>query len=88
MDHFTIKPDLHELSFMKNLISPLTTAEYFAGIGLIRMGLEPCGWEVVFANDISHKKYYKIFSQLKVEQVYMKMTLHSIMALLKDPFVA
>ncbi|MDD4985332.1 MAG: DNA (cytosine-5-)-methyltransferase [Dehalococcoidales bacterium] len=35
----------------------LTVAEYFAGIGLVRMGLEPCGWQVVFANDISEKKH-------------------------------
>lgn len=42
---------------------PLTVAEYFAGIGLVRMGLEPCGWRVIFANDISEKKYemYKAF---------------------------
>ncbi|MEW5719496.1 MAG: DNA (cytosine-5-)-methyltransferase [Chloroflexota bacterium] len=36
---------------------PLTAAEYFAGIGLVRMGLEPRGWRVVFANDISEKKF-------------------------------
>ncbi len=35
----------------------LTVSEYFAGIGLVRMGLELCGWRVVFANDISPKKY-------------------------------
>lgn len=42
---------------------PLTVAEYFAGIGLVRMGLQPFGWQVVFANDISDKKYemYKTF---------------------------
>lgn len=34
-----------------------TAAEYFAGIGLVRMGLEPCGWRVIFANDISEKKH-------------------------------
>jgi DNA (cytosine-5)-methyltransferase 1 len=41
----------------------LTVAEYFAGIGLVRMGLRPHGWQVVFANDISEKKYemYKTF---------------------------
>lgn len=41
----------------------LTVAEYFAGIGLVRMGLEPRGWRVVFANDISPKKseMYKAF---------------------------
>lgn len=35
---------------------PLTVAEYFAGIGLVRMGLHEHGWQVVFANDISPKK--------------------------------
>lgn len=48
---------------MEHPFSPLTTAEYFAGIGLVRMGLQPFGWQVVFANDISEKKYemYKTF---------------------------
>lgn len=36
---------------------PKTVAEYFAGIGLVRMGLERAGWQVVFANDFSEKKY-------------------------------
>jgi DNA (cytosine-5)-methyltransferase 1 len=42
---------------------PLTFAEYFAGIGLVRMGIEAHGWRVIFANDISDKKYemYKAF---------------------------
>jgi DNA (cytosine-5)-methyltransferase 1 len=39
------------------LTSRLTVAEYFAGIGLVRMGMEQAGWQVVFANDISLKKY-------------------------------
>ncbi|GIV08595.1 MAG: DNA (cytosine-5-)-methyltransferase [Fimbriimonadales bacterium] len=34
-----------------------TCAEYFAGIGLMRMGLEAEGWRVVFANDISPHKF-------------------------------
>ncbi len=48
---------------MENRTSDLTVAEYFAGIGLVRMGLEPCGWRVDFANDMSEKKYemYKVF---------------------------
>jgi DNA (cytosine-5)-methyltransferase 1 len=43
--------------------SYLTVAEYFAGIGLVRMGLEQCGWRVAFANDISEKKHemYRTF---------------------------
>ena len=31
-------------------------AEFFAGIGLVRMGLEEAGFEVVFANDVDAKK--------------------------------
>jgi DNA (cytosine-5)-methyltransferase 1 len=48
---------------MNSLISHLTVVEYFAGIGLMRMGLESLGWRVVWANDISAKKYnmYKDF---------------------------
>lgn len=34
-----------------------TVAEYFAGIGLVRIGLEAAGWSVVFANDFDPKKY-------------------------------
>ncbi len=42
---------------------PLSVTEYFAGIGLVRMGLQPHGWQVIFANDISKKKFdmYKAF---------------------------
>lgn len=35
---------------------PGTALEFFAGIGLARMGLEAAGWKVVFANDIDPKK--------------------------------
>ena len=33
-----------------------TVAEFFAGIGLMRLGLEHNGWQVKFANDIDPKK--------------------------------
>ena len=33
-----------------------SVAEYFAGIGLMRLGLEEGGWHTVFANDIDQKK--------------------------------
>ena len=35
---------------------PLTIAEYFAGMGLFRMGLETAGWQVVYANDWSAER--------------------------------
>jgi DNA (cytosine-5)-methyltransferase 1 len=41
-------------------ISPyrtFTCAEYFAGIGLVRLGLEQAGWKVIFSNDWAHSKY-------------------------------
>jgi len=34
-----------------------TVAEFFAGIGLVRRGLESRGWRVLFANDIDPQKY-------------------------------
>ena len=33
-----------------------TAAEFFAGVGLARMGLEQVGWEVIYANDIDRDK--------------------------------
>jgi DNA (cytosine-5)-methyltransferase 1 len=33
-----------------------TVAEFFAGIGLMRMGLEQAGWNVIWANDIHEDK--------------------------------
>src|SRR5271165_3154608 len=33
-----------------------TFCEFFAGIGLVREGLELSGWECVYANDISGRK--------------------------------
>lgn len=35
---------------------PKTFAEFFAGIGLMRMGLESAGWNLLFANDIDPAK--------------------------------
>jgi DNA (cytosine-5)-methyltransferase 1 len=34
-----------------------TVAEFFAGIGLMRIGLENAGWRIAFANDIDHDKW-------------------------------
>ncbi|MYA86700.1 MAG: DNA cytosine methyltransferase, partial [Acidimicrobiaceae bacterium] len=35
---------------------PLRAAEFFAGVGLVRSGLEEAGFEVVWANDIKSTK--------------------------------
>jgi len=34
-----------------------TAVEYFAGIGLVRLGLEQAGWKILFSNDFSKDKY-------------------------------
>jgi len=38
-------------------VPPKTCAEFFAGIGLMRLGLEGKGWTVAFANDIDPDKH-------------------------------
>jgi DNA (cytosine-5)-methyltransferase 1 len=42
---------------MKNFVNKKTFAEFFAGIGLMRLGLEAGGWSVAFANDIARDKF-------------------------------
>lgn len=42
---------------MKEILQSKTFAEFFAGIGLMRLGLEKTGWTVAFANDIANDKY-------------------------------
>ncbi len=47
----------YRLSVQEHEQSPqLDCAEFFAGIGLVRLGLERQGWRVAFANDIDPKK--------------------------------
>lgn len=36
---------------------PKRAAEFFAGIGLMRMGLDKEGWTTVWANDLDEKKW-------------------------------
>jgi len=47
----------------KRHLFPKTCAEFFAGIGLMRMGLEAQGWSALFANDIDVQKYKMYSSQ-------------------------
>lgn len=42
---------------IRSVLERMTFAEFFAGIGLMRMGLENQGWSIAFANDISADKY-------------------------------
>ncbi len=38
-------------------VAEKTFAEFFAGIGLMRLGLERKGWRIAYANDIDSEKY-------------------------------
>src|SRR5947209_19472945 len=40
-----------------NKLFEKTFAEFFAGIGLMRIGLERAGWQIKFANDIDVDKW-------------------------------
>lgn len=44
------------MSHNQNGNYPKLCAEFFAGIGLMRLGLEKAGWKIVFANDIDPTK--------------------------------
>jgi len=41
---------------MRARLPQKTCAEFFAGIGLMRLGLERLGWQIRFANDIDERK--------------------------------
>lgn len=44
-------------SLIQQPVPTRSAAEFFAGIGLMRLGLERAGWHIAFANDISEEKY-------------------------------
>ncbi|MDX1966480.1 MAG: DNA (cytosine-5-)-methyltransferase [Planctomycetaceae bacterium] len=50
------KEKYHYLIRPSKLSAPVRVAEFFAGIGLVRLGLENCGFKVAFANDIDPQK--------------------------------
>jgi DNA (cytosine-5)-methyltransferase 1 len=67
-EHHAVKPGtllslerLSERDYRLSIQSPergveLECAEFFAGIGLVRLALELQGWHVIYANDIDRKK--------------------------------
>jgi len=58
-----------------------TVAEFFAGIGLVRMGLERQGWTVTFANDIDTRKYQMYKTQYSdAEEHFLLGDIHTIPA--------
>lgn len=55
-----------------NFYGQLTCAEYFAGIGLVRLGLEQAGWNIIFSNDWAHKKFEMYSAYFKDEISHYK----------------
>jgi DNA (cytosine-5)-methyltransferase 1 len=56
-----------------------TVAEFFAGIGLMRMGLEQAGWRVVWANDIDEDKLRMYQSHFGDDKAHFELAdVHSI----------
>lgn len=56
LHEFLTKDDFNNMVYKRNAEYPKTFAEFFAGIGLMRMGLEKAGWQIKFANDIDPMK--------------------------------
>lgn len=72
---YPIPPTLPEKG--RAATTPNTVAEYFAGIGLVRLGLQQAGWQVVYANDLDaskHQMYSSYFADThhhyKVEDIF------------------
>lgn len=53
----TARPSVLSPNTVEQPSSDRTCAEYFAGIGLVRLGLERAGWNIVFANDWAREKF-------------------------------
>src|SRR6266496_1225194 len=52
-----------------SLLPQKSFAEFFAGVGLMRMGLEEQGWTAEFANDIDEQKYEMYCGQFQEDWV-------------------
>lgn len=55
-----------------------TCAEFFAGIGLMRMGLELAGWRISFANDIDEAKWRMYRDQFGEDGEFLLGDIHEI----------
>ena len=55
-------------------------AEFFAGIGLMRMGLERAGWSVAFANDIDEDKQQMYRDHFGVAEEFVLGDVHKLKA--------
>jgi DNA (cytosine-5)-methyltransferase 1 len=70
------KPTLFDQKRRPSAGDPFTFAEYFAGIGLARMGLEAAGWSPVFANDLNEQKLRMYEGQFGAEDFFLLEDIH------------
>ena len=70
------KPTLFDERSRPSLDDPFTFAEYFAGVGLARMGLEAAGWSPVFANDLDEQKLRMYEGQFGAEDFFILEDIH------------
>lgn len=71
---------------------PKTFAEFFAGIGLVHKGLQPNGWQCVYANDNDPKKHQMYAAEFGDSPYYHVESIRSIDAVIGQitdvPFLA
>jgi len=60
------------------MASSKTVAEFFAGIGLMRLGLDQDGWETVYANDIDEKKQEMYEAHFGEDETFVPGDVHTI----------
>jgi len=70
------KPTLFEQKSRPPSGNQHTFAEYFAGVGLARMGLEAAGWTPVFANDLDEQKLRMYEGQFGAEDFFVLEDIH------------
>ncbi|UUO07250.1 DNA (cytosine-5-)-methyltransferase [Blastopirellula sp. J2-11] len=58
--------------------APRTFAEFFAGIGLVRLGLERADWEVLFANDIDAAKHRQYEAHFGADEAFALGDVHQL----------
>lgn len=57
----------------RDTLAEKTVAEFFAGIGLMRMGLEQAGWRVVWANDIDKDKQRMYLGHFSTDSAHFEL---------------
>ena len=67
----TIAPTTRHPKKEKDRSLPLTVAEFFAGIGLVRLALQNQGWRVLWANDIDPDKAEMYHANFGAEDLHV-----------------